>query len=164
MTNHINHDLLAILVLRANDALTGDDLVSWALRTLEGGNESPSLSILAGLPARSSRADAEPYFDRVLQELQIAVPGKNLLLRQYVVAIAKQIVAGSINAQLALDEIHRRVVEPLNHPSDLSAWCYLWEGNSRDLSYPPPAKSDIPKLAREYAEKYLSEVNQCHES
>lgn len=53
---------------------------------------------------------------------------------------------------------------PLNHPSDLSAWCYLWEGNSRDLSYPPPAKSDIPKLAREYAEKYLSEVNQSHES
>ena len=29
---------------------------------------------------------------------------------------------------MALEVIHREVLGPLNHPHDLMAWCYLWEG------------------------------------
>jgi len=160
MTNNISLDLLTLLVLRANNALTGDDLVAWALRALEAGTESPNLITLAGLPTRSCRADAEPYFERALQELKIAVPSTELLLRQYVVSVAEQIIDERIEVRLALEEIHRYVINPLNHPEDLSGWCYLWEGNSPDLSYPPPSQSSIAKLAKEHAVRYLSQVKQ----
>jgi len=164
MTEIINPDLLAVLVLRANDDLTGDDLVAWALRALEAGTESSNLFILAGLPTRSCRADAEPYFERVLQELKIVVPRRDLLLRKYIVTLAKAIVSGSIDVQLALDRIHKHVINPLNHPKDLQGWCYLWERNSPDLSHPLTSKSSIEALARQYAEKYLSENNEPEES
>jgi hypothetical protein len=121
-------ELLETLIKRADDNVTGDDYVNWALSALETGFDSPSLRILAGLPSPAWRSDAEPHFCHALEELQIAIPNKGEVFREYAKEVARKIISGETSPEAGAELIERRVVSPLNHPEDLMAWCYLSEG------------------------------------
>jgi hypothetical protein len=43
-------------------------------------------------------------------------------------AVSRALLAGTIDAEAALERIHARAVGPLGHPPDLAPWCYVWEG------------------------------------
>ena len=81
--------------------------------------------------------DAKLLFDRAASELRLEFPAsKEARLRTYLSIIASEIVDGSRQPIDALDLIHAEVLGPLNHPKDLMAWCYLWEGaRTHDLCF-----------------------------
>lgn len=127
------HDaLLDILVLRLDGAVTGAELVDWAVLALEAGVETESLVLLAGMPRGSSVYDAIPLLDGCLAELDLTVPNTETLRRAYVGMISRAILAGGVETGDALERIHHRAVGPLGHPPDLTRWCLLWEGLQPD--------------------------------
>jgi len=127
MSNY-SAELFEALIKWAADNVTGDDYVKWAIAALENGFDSPNLRILAGLPSPAWRSDAEPYLFRALEELQIAIPNRDEVFREYAKEIARKIVNAEISPKEGAELIESRVVSPLNHPEDLIAWCYLSEG------------------------------------
>jgi hypothetical protein len=123
------HDALVDLVVRRLDIqLTGAPLVEWAIHALEEGVETESLIYLAGLSPDSSISQAGPLFDRGLAGLKLKLPHSDDLRRAYVGAVSRALLAGKLKPQEALDRVHQRVVNPLGHPSDLTPWCFVWEG------------------------------------
>src|SRR5262245_52910724 len=75
--------LLDTLLKRANDIISGDDYIHWAIAALEQGLDTPNLRILASLPASTWRSDAEPYFNRAVDELHIHIGSDEEILREY---------------------------------------------------------------------------------
>ena len=119
---------IEILVQEIAGRSVGDDLVEWAVRALVEGFDSPALRRLAGLD-KDSWFEAKPLFDRAVQELRLELPStKELLLRDYLRVIAREMLDGRRQPVDALQIIHSQVLTPLHHPEDLMPWCYLWEG------------------------------------
>jgi hypothetical protein len=119
--------LLGLLVAGAN--ATGADYFRWGERALECGYDSPSLRILAGLGSETTWSEAEPYFRRAIAELGIVLPTVDERLRRlYLRDAAGQMCSREISPAEGLERIHKWVLGPLNHPPDLSHWCFLWEG------------------------------------
>ena len=116
-----------LLVRDASGVSTGDDFIDWAVQALVEGFDSPELRRLAGL-AGASRFEAKAVYDRVAAELRLPVPAtRDALLRAYLAVLAGDMANGTRPPGEALDVIHREVIAPLNHPSDLMEWCYVWE-------------------------------------
>ena len=113
--------LLADLCL---ERVNGPDTCRWALSALEAGFDTPSLRILAGMSCDSALplAEVRPYLDTALSELNLDVSSRGEVLREYARAVAEELVAGTRAIEPSLDEIHRAVVSPLNHPADLLGW------------------------------------------
>ena len=121
----------------AGDAFT-EQLVDWATRALTAGHDSPALRELASTDLEESpRLEGiSETFQRALDDLGIAMPEKQDHLRRYLHLIAKQIVEGTVDPRSGVEEIHLRVLTPLEHPQDLMSWCYLWEGNDARCTRP----------------------------
>ena len=126
--------LLALLVQAEHGGYPGGDASSWAQDALEEGLDSFSLRVLAGLGPEASSFEASPFLRDALRELGIVPPEGEALLRSYASAVAQDLHEGHITADVAASRIHTTVIGPLNHPPDLMPLCYLWEGNSPDLS------------------------------
>ena len=153
--NRALHDaLLDLLIRRLDNRASGASLVDWAIRALEAGVETEALIILAGLSPDCSVFEAEPLLDRGMAELNLAVPGSEELRRAYVGVVSRALLAGAVEAREALDRIHRAVVTPLGHPSDLAPWCFVWEGlhpdDYRTLDN-PETDSEARRLASAWA-------------
>ena len=130
--------------------------VEWAVTALTEGFDSPSLRILAGadLDGSPSPFETSPLFRAALTELGILLPELEVLARLYVREVARQVVGGTLEPRTAADLVHRRVVTPLEHPTDLMSWCYVWKGNSVDCSRPlddEELEHEIHRLAIEFA-------------
>ena len=127
-TRHHPTGTIELLVRDGAGASTGDHFVGWAVQALVEGFDSPALRQLAGSQG-SSRSEARPLFDRAVRELGLPVPATtDALLRAYLDCVADDIVNERRQPAQALDVIHKDVLGPLNHPEDLMAWCYVWEG------------------------------------
>lgn len=138
--------------------VTAEQLVQWAVQALCAGYDTPSLRNLAGmdLDGPPTTYDASQVFRRAVAELGITVPEREQLLRDYVAEIARGVVEGTVEPEAAVDLIHRDVLGPLEHPNDLMAWCYLWEGLDPDdfASLRGDAHREaIRRAAREFAER-----------
>ena len=141
--------LLGLLV--AGEDAPSADFSCWGERALEHGYDSPSLRILAGLGPQTTWFEAQPYFRRAIDELGIVLPKVDENLRRlYLREVAGQMCSAEISPAEGLERIHRWVLGPLNHPPDLSHWCFLWEGNSPD-GYGPISDSARDVLAVAYA-------------
>jgi hypothetical protein len=84
--------------------LQSEDLVRVGVQALERGCDSPSLRVLAGLNA-SEVEEARGMFDRVLSELNIAVPSKRDAVMHLARETAKRILAGTSGAYLGAKAI-----------------------------------------------------------
>jgi hypothetical protein len=136
--------------------LTGDQAVDWAVKALEAGFDSPSLRILAGLDVgrQVHLFEAEQYLEKSFAELDLEIPDRDLVLWNYANEIASEIASGRLDPELGIDEMHRKVVDPLGHPESLRAWCLLWEGNHPEDYRPLSAQERrimIYRLANKFA-------------
>ncbi len=139
--------------------LSGEKICAWAVSALEAGFDAENVRILAGmsLEALPSFFEARPYFMSAVQELRISVPSsREEALRAYARSVAEDLVLGHTAVESALAEIHSAVVGPLNHPSDLMGWCYLWEGNAPDGSVAEMSKEELEQAAHEFAKTWLA--------
>ena len=84
--------------------LRPEDLARVGLCVLERGCDTPSLRILAGL-TESEADDARRVFDRVLSELDVEMPGRRDAVMHLAREIAKEILAGTMEAYLGAKEI-----------------------------------------------------------
>ena len=146
---------IELLVRHANGTANAGDFVKWADAALTAGWDSPSLRRLAGF--EDARVDeASALFDRSSDELGLDRPtGNAALRREHLRAIAEGIVDGTRDPLAAVDQIHREVISPLEHPKDLMAWCLLSEGND-PRTYGTIADEKIAQLARELARDTLN--------
>lgn len=152
MTEHpeFPSSTIALLAKKIKGAAIGQDYVDWAVQALTEGFDSPNLSILASLDIETdfSLWEAEKYFRNVVAELGWSFPDDETVLRNHLTTLITHIQNGILDPETGVDRIHREVISPLNHPSDLHGWCLLWEGNN------PSDYAMIPK--EEYASKILA--------
>jgi hypothetical protein len=78
------------------------------------------------------------------------LPERTELRRAYVGTVSRALLAGRLEAEPALERIHRSVVSPLGHPPDLSPWCYAWEGLD-DGDYRTLSAPEVTVVARRLA-------------
>jgi len=135
---------------------TGDDFVAWAEHALGEGFDSPALRQLAGSEGRS-RSDARPLFDRAVGELGLPLPATDEALRRaYLDVLAGDISSGARRPSDALEVIHREVLGPLNHPEDLMAWCFAWEGLDPARGFASLSEAERDDAARELARRTVN--------
>ncbi len=146
--------LITLLVRQADHLATADEMVEWATAALAKGMETPALVILAGLPRGSSLSEADPWFQQALVQLNLSGLSPVALRRAYLGVVSRAVLAQTLDHREALDLVHRHVMNPLNHPGDLMAWCHLWEGNHpadfHDLKE-QEAETETRTLARQWA-------------
>jgi hypothetical protein len=147
-----------LLLLLESDQPIGKKAVAWAVAALVAGNDCPSMRILAGLDlgghGEPTSFEAAPYVRAALEELEVGQPDLDVVARLYVREVAQAALAGELAPRDAAELVHRLVVTPLNHPDDLMAWCYVWEGNAADCSRPleeHEMDEEILKVAADFA-------------
>ena len=91
--------LTAIFGKRALQQVSADDYAGWAGEMLVQGYDSRSLRILAGLDRFASTFEAEGYFTRAINELNLTPPDSDTAIRAYACEIARQILEDKITAQ-----------------------------------------------------------------
>jgi hypothetical protein len=64
--------------------------------------------------------------------------------------VSRALMAGRVTSRQALDNFHQHAVTPLGHPSDLSAWCFVWEGLA-PADYRELTPNDVDVEARRLA-------------
>jgi hypothetical protein len=117
------------------------------------------MRILAGLDLdrhgeEPSSFEAAPYVRAALEELGVVQPDFEVVARLYVREVAQAALAGELAPRDAAELVHSRVVTPLNHPDDLMAWCYVWEGVAADgsrLLEEHEMDEEILKVAADFA-------------
>ena len=153
MNRAIEDALIELLVQQVETRATAADMVDWATAALVAGEDTASLVIRAGLDRSASVFEAKPWFDKALSELDLAPLPNHDLRRAFVGAVSRSLLGGRINAEQALDQVHKHAVSPLGHPGDLSAWCFVWErlrpGDFRTLS-PTEVDVEARRLAAEW--------------
>jgi hypothetical protein len=152
--------LLAYLLL---DRLNVQHVCEWAVVALEAGFDTEALAMLSSisLEREPNLYEAMPYLRQALHELHIPEPtDQEEVLRAYAKSLAEDIASSQMPARAALDEMHSVVVGPLNHPSDLMGWCYLWEGNSADASFTQISEKDTELEAKVFAKMWLASLDQ----
>ena len=118
----------------ALDRVSARDYIDWAVNALSEGFDTPALRRLAGLDLEGTAVaeDARAEWRAACVELEIQAPSKQGAVKAYVANLAREIVEGRIGPVAGAERIHAEVLTPLNHPQDLMAWCFLWEGLSPD--------------------------------
>jgi hypothetical protein len=150
-----------LLVLRDNREPLGRNAVKWAVEALADGHDVPSIRILAGLDLDGwpNSFEVEALMEDALRELGVPETDRATRARAYVRELATAIVAGEIAPQEGAALIHRRVINPLDHPGDLQSWCYLWEGNAADCSR-ALEDAEIDRAIVDYAATFLAAAAQ----
>lgn len=110
--------------------ITNGDYVDWAFACLEKGFDSKSLRLLAGLDRNHTiKADFEELFRRSLVELGWDYPNEKEVLLNHSKNIAKEILAGEIEAAKGCEQINE-IYYQLGFPPELEVWTYLDGGHS----------------------------------
>ena len=145
-----------LLLLRDSGEPFGKRAVQWAVDALSEGHDVPSIRLLAGLDLEGSpnSQEAELLVDAALRELEIPEADLNSRAMEYLREVAAAIASLEIAPQEGANLIHRLVIGPLNHPAELQAWCYLWEGNAADCSC-ILEDSEIDQAIVDYATSFL---------
>lgn len=136
----------ALLANRWLEAPAPLALPDWAAEQIVGGEDSPSLRILAGLTGNDP-AETDMYFVKALAERGISLPDRVECLIQYCGDVAREILAGS-RPPLAAFRLLWRITDKLNFPGVLRCWVRLdWELDGMDYDEVPDAKRDEAVLA-----------------
>jgi hypothetical protein len=150
---------IELLVKIQLEECSADELVTWAIEALELGFDTPSLSLLMSCFRGEAVAEVLPFFWRTLSEFGVEPLAGEALLRVYAKEIAQRVLANTLTEWQAVQLMHSRVINPLNHPSDLMNWCYLWEGNNPNdfVLLEELSDSEFATLVRKEATRFLRE-------
>jgi len=115
--------------------LRSDDLARVAVQALEEGCDSPSLRVLTAMNAGEAE-EARRMFDRVLSELNIAMPNKRDAVMNLARETAKGILAGTTSAYLGAKQIWELTLRASDeHLPELDSLVYAaseWEDRPED--------------------------------
>jgi hypothetical protein len=161
---------MALVSKRVRSTPEVQDYVNWAVDALMDGLDSYSLAILAGLDIGSAVdwLEADKYFLKAVRELALPIPDDELalslpndeaVLRRHLNEIAQQIREGVIDPVTGIERIYREVISPLGHPSDLSPWDFLWEGNSPGWHYAEHSEEEHSEAIAAYATTWIEDMN-----
>lgn len=103
---------------------SGSDVVDWAVDALVAAWDSPSLEVLAGLDKPPNEFEVDRYVERALSEMGVEMPRGPQVVHLYAVAIAGDILAGTISPYDGAREMFR-VCVATNYPEELRAWVGL---------------------------------------
>jgi hypothetical protein len=100
--SHLTNDVWRSLILSLGRRrlrylfASGSHIVDWPHAALVAGWDSSSLRILAGLDKPPNEFEVDHHLEAALEEADARLPSGDLLADLYAVAIAREIVAGSI--------------------------------------------------------------------
>jgi hypothetical protein len=148
----------SLLVMRDSGEPIAREAVRWAVDALQDAYDSPSIRALAGLDLDGfpNSFEADALVRAALRELGLAEGDRAANARRYLRDLCAAMIAGQMSPSEAIELIHRRVVTPLQHPADLRAWCFLWEGNSADCSRALEG-TERDEAILDYAAQFLGE-------
>lgn len=127
--------LVELLVRRHEQRAGPEDGVQWAATLLELGFDTPNLRVLAGLGSPPDSAEADSYFQSVLEELACDQWTEAQTRSAYALVVAKRIVAGEVEPVDGCHTIYESVARPFQYPAELSAWVHLDDGRSPESPY-----------------------------
>lgn len=135
---------------------SGSDVVDWAVAALVAGWESRSLEVLAGLDKPPNEFEVDRYVERALSELGVEMPRGPQVVHLYAVAIAGDILAGTISPYDGAREMFRVCVA--TNSDELRAWVGLEDEYelARDGVY--GNVDDIEQQIREAAQRLVGRV------
>jgi hypothetical protein len=146
--------LVKLLAKQINNTIDKQEYIDWAISMLESQYDGYNLRILAGLTSNYSSSETEAYFNRVIKELNIIVPEHEVILRAYLIEIAKEIICGITLPINGVNMIHKYVLTPLEHPRDLMGWCYLWE-SLEPTTFDLITNDKMDQTIIDFAKRYL---------
>lgn len=128
------------------------DHVQWAVDAMVAGVDSPSLCLLAGLRPPFDPVEVRSYFCHAMEELGIEHPTAEESLDLYGELIARAILAGLLDPEYGMRELHRTMPEEGFYSVWywLEEYCYwLGEARYRDWANPGfgPVAGRLPKDA-----------------
>jgi hypothetical protein len=92
-----------------------DDVVRIALEALEAGLDTPTLRILAGESGQAGLVELAPMFDKVLRELNVAIPPtEEEAAKQVTLYHARRIVAGEVTPWEGAHAIELEIYQPIS--------------------------------------------------
>jgi len=152
---------ITLLAKKVNDSARGQHYVDWAVQALTEGFDSRSLAILASLDLEDDfhRWEAENFFLKAVSELGLIIPDDETILRKHLLLLITRIQNRVLDPKVGIDFIHREVVSPLGHPSDLQPWCFLWEGND-PTRYDTIPNEEYSSRIVEFAQEWLTKKSE----
>jgi hypothetical protein len=102
-------------VKQIRHALLADDLVAWAVGRLVAGEDTPAITLLAGLDLAQAPLldDALALFRQAMTELDLdTAVTKSDLLRHHLREIAREVLKDEPNIPSLVERIEREVVSP----------------------------------------------------
>lgn len=152
----MEQSLRRLLLAYADGSCTGAEAARWAEDALLRGLDTPALRVLAGVQEGCRQDELEADLRRAATETGISLSGHDVteLRRALLRDFAAEILAEDVPIDSILERIHREILVPLDHPEDLRAWCWLWEGNHPERCHPIDDR-ERDDLARELAKRML---------
>ncbi|MFH1810174.1 MAG: hypothetical protein ABIJ09_15620 [Pseudomonadota bacterium] len=98
---------LELLARIALGEVRSEDYVSWACRSLEEGQDSRHLRMLAGMTADASLFEVEELFGRVARELGLSLPSPERAVLDLAVHIARAMLGGEYDLRQGVRELAR---------------------------------------------------------
>lgn len=152
----MERSLRDLILAYVDGSCTGAQAARWAEDALTRGVDTPEIRVLAGVDPGCRQDELEFDLRRAAIETGISLTGHDVtkLRRDLLRDLLAEVVAKGAPIAAILDRIHREVMIPLDHPSDLRAWCLLWEGNHPErMTVIQDRERD--ELARELAKRTL---------
>ena len=154
--------LTQILALREGYG-SAEELVEWAGRALEQGEDSPSLRMLAGQGANPSEFEVEDLLRKTMHEMGIDPGNAEQRRTDYLRLVCQGVADGSLNARDGLSDLasywHRDQREDLRFADDLAdAIFQLEEFNDRTGLYLELTRDNVEETIRREAQRYLAAI------
>lgn len=123
----MNNETIKLFAKYCFGEASARDFSDWAINCLENGFDSKNIRILASMFNAQYLSEIEPYFIRVLDDLNRDYPKEEIHLLEYAKLIAKQILNKEISAVEGCNEIYK-VYRNLDYEPELADWDYLHSG------------------------------------
>ncbi|HEX7295386.1 MAG TPA: hypothetical protein VF251_06510 [Pyrinomonadaceae bacterium] len=155
--------ITSIFGKRALDQLSSDDYRKWAGEMLVQGYDSRSLRILAGLDRFVSTFEAEDYFRRSIQELDLNLPDRDTAIRAYGCEIAQQMVDGTIIPREGVRWLFQICIGT-DYAKDFVIWYELDDAldnllcGAHPFTYESATLDNFDEIAKREAANFISSV------
>jgi hypothetical protein len=155
--------LTAILGKKALRQLSTGDYVDWAVEMLVHGYDSHSLRILASLDRFATAFEAEDYFYRSFNELNLKPPDSDTAVRAYACEIARRMIEGKITGHDGVRALYGICIET-DYARDFIIWYQLHEAldslhyGQTPFTYETATLDNFDEIANREAANFIATV------
>jgi hypothetical protein len=141
-----------------------EDYIDWAYEMLLQDYDSPSLRILAGLNRPSNILEAESYFLKAIEELQIETPEPKTAVWNYACDLAQRIVDGQFTSLRDIVRTLYQICQDMNYDTAYTIWSdlddlldSLYYGEV-PYGYPSATLENIDEIVKKEAANFISKI------